>query len=185
MKTNRTLKLITLTAAIFGFAATSFGQNENGNTATSANTTASATIIRPIGIALNEGSALRFGNIVPSANGTVKVAPDDTPTYSAGIVAFTGSGAAGIISAAKFTVSGDPSNSFSITLPTSVQITTGEGGATMTVDTFTSTPSETGTLSSGEAAGTASLNVGAKLTVAATQATGTYTGTFQVTVAYN
>lgn len=183
MKTNRTLKLITLTAAIFGFAATSFGQN--GNTATSANTTASATIIRPIGIALNEGSALRFGNIVPSADGTVKVAPDDTPTYSTGIVAFTGSGAAGIISAAKFTVSGDPSNSFSITLPTSVQITTGEGGATMTVDTFTSTPSATGTLSSDEAAGTASLNVGATLTVAATQATGTYTGTFQVTVAYN
>jgi type 1 fimbria pilin len=50
----------------------------------------------------------------------------------------------------------------------------------MTVDTFTSNPSGTGTLSGGAQ----TLNVGATLHVAGAQAAGNYTGTYNVTVAY-
>ncbi len=53
----------------------------------------------------------------------------------------------------------------------------------MTVDTFTSTPSGTGSL----AGGSQTLSVGATLHVAAAQAAGTYTSAtpFTVTVNYN
>jgi len=50
----------------------------------------------------------------------------------------------------------------------------------MTVDTFTSTPSGTGTLTGGAE----TLNVGATLQVGIGQATGSYTGTYSVTVNY-
>jgi hypothetical protein len=54
----------------------------------------------------------------------------------------------------------------------------------MTVDTWTSTPSSTGTLSSG---GTQTLTVGGTLHVAGSQVSGTYTSAtpFSVTVNYN
>jgi len=73
------------------------------------------------------------------------------------------------------------SSTYSITLPTTYTITSGANN--MTVTTFTSTPSGTGTLSGG----TQTVNVGATLSVAASQAAGTYTnGTgFPVTVNYN
>ena len=52
----------------------------------------------------------------------------------------------------------------------------------MQVNTFVSSPSGTGTLSGG---GTETLSVGATLNVGVAQATGTYAGTFTVTVEYN
>jgi len=52
----------------------------------------------------------------------------------------------------------------------------------MTVNTFTSTPSGTGQLS---VLGSQALTVGATLVVGASQASGSYSGTFSVTVVYN
>ncbi len=182
MKTNRILKLITLSAAIFGFAATSFAQYNNQSTATS---NASATIIKPLGIELVDGSALRFGNIVTSATaaGTVVVAPGaTTATYTGGAQAFTGAAAAGTRSAANFTVTGEPGYTYAITLPADETITISNGTQTMEVDTFKSTPGTTGTLSE---SGSQDLSVGATLHLVANQASGQYTGNFNVTVAYN
>jgi spore coat protein U-like protein len=51
----------------------------------------------------------------------------------------------------------------------------------MTVDNFSSTPNGTGTLT----AGTQNITVGGTLNVGAAQASGSYTGTFSVTVNYN
>ena len=51
----------------------------------------------------------------------------------------------------------------------------------MTVNAFASTPSGTGTLT----LGTATVNVGATLNVAANQTAGSYTGTYPVTVNYH
>jgi hypothetical protein len=78
-----------------------------------------------------------------------------------------------------FTVTGAAGIGFSITLPATATITSGVN--TMTVNAFTSTPSGTGTL----VAGTATVNVGATLNVAANQVAGSYTGTYPVTVNYN
>jgi len=65
-------------------------------------------------------------------------------------------------------------------LPTTVNITSGSN--TMTVNTFTSSPATTGTLSSG---GTQDLKVGATLNVSAAQAAGTYTNSTAVPVTVN
>jgi hypothetical protein len=83
-------------------------------------------------------------------------------------------------SAATFTVAGLASAGYSITLPASTTLTS--GGNNMTVNTFTSNPSGTGTLSGG---GTQTLSVGGTLQVGASQPTGTYSGSFNVTVTYN
>ncbi|HBC79095.1 MAG TPA: hypothetical protein DCZ51_10735, partial [Bacteroidales bacterium] len=70
-----------------------------------------------------------------------------------------------------------------ITLPAAATTIT-SGANTMTVDTWTSSPSGTGTLSAG---GSQALTVGATLNVGASQPAGTYvSGTpFTVTVNYN
>ncbi len=70
------------------------------------------------------------------------------------------------------------------TLPASATtITRASGSETMTVDTWTSTPDASGTLTSG----TSILNIGGTLNVTGSQVAGTYTsGTaFTVTVNYN
>src|SRR5512133_7024 len=87
----------------------------------------------------------------------------------------------GTISAAVFTVTGTTGATYSITLPASAIISF--GAIAMTVNSFTSTPTPTGTL----AGGTETLRVGATLNVNGGQAPGLYTsGTpFVVTVNYN
>jgi hypothetical protein len=88
----------------------------------------------------------------------------------------------GTVTAASFTVTGEGNSTYSITLPSSAITLTSPSG-TMSVQNFVSTPSNTGTLSSG----TQEIKVGATLNVSAAQAAGTYTnasGLF-VTVNYN
>lgn len=175
MKTNRTLKLITLTAAIFGFAATSFGQT--------ATATATANIIVPIAIENTDNQALAFGNIIANAGGgSVVVTPAATAERTSSDMSFPTVG--GTISAAKFTVSGFGESVYSITLPgnNTVSLNGPSGSAPMKIATFTH--NATGTLSSGTP-GTDIFYVGGTLNVNASQAAGDYEGEFQVTVHYN
>ncbi len=163
-------KLFILLIAVAGFGVSSYGQ-------ASATATSTATIITPI--TLTKVNNMNFGNILVSGTlGTVVLTPASGRSLTGGVsLASTGT-----VTAASFTVGGDGSNTYAITLPSGATTLT-SGANTMTCDTWTSTPSSTGVLSSGSQ----TLNVGATLHVAANQATGTYvSGTaFTVSVDYN
>lgn len=153
------------------FATAAFAQ-------TSATATANATarVLTPIAIA--KLADLNFGSLVsgPTA-GTVIVDPFGIRTATGGASLVNSP-----YGAAQFNVTGEPSTAYTITLPNAISIVhTTNNAFAMTVNTFTSDPSGTGTLS---ALGAQQLNVGATLNVGASQASGLYTGTFNVTVAY-
>lgn len=183
MKTNRTLKLITLTAAIFGFAATSFAQNDASATAV-----ASAGIITPITI---EGTNLNFGTIFSSSSEL-----EATVTPAGVLSGVTEYNATGSVShqAATFTVNGNENNTFAISvtnLPTEVTHVT-ESGVTMAIGNWTSTDNiitfedQTGSGTSQLASGEKIFSIGATLTIGANQVSGTYTSeSFTVKVNYN
>ena len=120
---------------------------------------------------------MNFGMFVPgSAADTIVLTPAGSRTNPGGHLQLLGTGVQGDL----FTVTGDTSYpTFSITLPSSA-VTITSGANTMSVDTFTSSPSGSGTLSSG----TLTVTVGATLHVGASQASGSYTGTYTFTVAY-
>lgn len=145
----------------------------------SATASSSVSIVTPISIA--KTLDMNFGNIAASGTaGTVILAPAGTRTKTGGVTLPV---TAGTVTAATFTVSGQASFTYSITLPGSA-ITLANGGNNMSATTFTSTPTPTGTLSAG---GTQTITVGATLTVGANQVAGTYTTAtpFTVTVNYN
>ena len=149
------------------------------NAQATATATATATIVTPISIAKN--TDMSFGNIAvqTATGGTVVLAPAGTRTSTSGV---TLPATTGTVTAASFTVNGNGSYTYAITLPTTVTLTHSGGVQTMAASSFTSNPSGTGALSSG----TQNIAVGATLTVAAAQLAGVYTsGNFSVTVNYN
>jgi hypothetical protein len=92
----------------------------------------------------------------------------------------------GTVSAAQFTVTGEPGYIYAITLPTDFTLyESGVGPASMVVNGFTRTPSATGTLNL--TIGTETVLVGATLNVSGAQTAGSYTNDsgFQITVNYN
>jgi hypothetical protein len=138
---------------------------------------ASVTLRTPITIS-NTGN-MNFGNITAGSTiGTVVLSTAGTRTRTGGV---TLPAIAGTISVASFLITGDVSSTYSISLPASYTIT--NGSYTMTVNTFVSSPSGTGTLSS---VGQQTLNVGATLNIGAKQVGGSYTNAsgFNVTVNY-
>ena len=169
------IKLLFLLTA--GFTINTFAQA----TATS---TVTATIIAPIAIA--NALDTNFGNVAVQADtagtaGTVIIAPAGTRTRTAGV---TLPSTTGTFTAASFIIGGASEYTYVITIPsTSYIITKATTLETMTVNTFTSSPSSTGTL----AGGSETLNIGATLNVAAGQVPGIYTNAsgFDVTVNYN
>lgn len=165
-------KLISFAVIFAGITTAAFAQ-------ASATSNASATIVGPIGI--TNTTAMNFGNIaVSGVAGTVVMTPAGVRSVTGGctLPAVTGSPAAAV-----FNVTGAANYTYVITLPAAATTIT-SGANNMTVDTWTSTPSGTGTLSAG---GSQTLTVGATLNVAGGQAAGTYvSGTpFTVTVNYN
>jgi hypothetical protein len=164
---NRTIIIV---AASVLFAAGAQAQFDSD----SATANAGANIVAPI--AITATAQLHFGDIVASAaSGTVELTPGGDRT---GTDVTLGNGAG--VSVASFDVDGDPDGTFAITLPVSSTIS--NGTETMTINGYTSVPAATGTLNG---TGEATIAVGATLQVGASQASGTYTGTFDVTVAYN
>ena len=150
------------------------------NPEATATANSSANIIKVISITNSQD--LLFGNIIASSGGgTVVISSDGSSSavYS-GIAAPTGN--EGSRQPAIFTVEGELSATYSITLPGDGVIElTKTGGDPMTLETFTHNAN--GLLSNVD--GTETFNVGATLNVNANQASGTYTGSFPVTVAYN
>ena len=152
----------------------------SANAQSTANATASATVVTPI--AISRTAHMNFGNlsVQTATGGTVVLATDGSRTRTSGV---TLPATAGTVSAAAFNVTGNASYTYAITLPSTVTLTRASGSETMSAGSFTSTPSATGTL---DGSGTQSIAVGATLTVAAAQVAGAYvSGNFDVTVNYN
>jgi len=169
-------KLLALFVVVLGFSAASFAQSAT------ATATASGTIVSAIGIS-KTGTDMNFGNVTTDATGgTVILTPAGTTSVGTGTLTLV----AGTKSAAVFTVTGTGTSTYAITLPASHIITNlSDPAASMTVNTFTSTPSGTGTLANG----TQDVRVGATLVVGntTTNTPGVYTNAagFAVTVNYN
>lgn len=170
------LKLFTLLIIMALFSINAFSQ---------ATASASATIINPIAIAKTVD--MDFGNVAVDATpGTVILDPAGTRTPGGGctLPAITGT-----VTAATFNVTGEAGYTYAITLPAGVTTISNPGNtASMTVDTWTSSPTPTGTLTGGAE----TLTVGATLHVAGSQTPDTYSssnpggsGDFTVTVNYN
>ena len=166
-------KSIAITAVVIVSANSSFAQ-------ALATASASATIITPISIV--KTIDMNFGNVAVSATtaGTAVLSPAGTRAAGGGV---TLPATNGTVAAATFVVSGQASYTYAITLPSSCTIVDGSSN-NMTVNAFTSSPSSTGTLSSG---GTQTLTVGATLNVGFGQTAGFYTNAtgVPVTVNYN
>jgi len=90
-------------------------------------------------------------------------------------------------SAAQFSLTGEANKAYDVFLPSSIKMVraggdSGNGDDTISVNTFTSDPSGSGNLG---ASGNQTLGVGAtRASLSVTQATGNYSGSFTVTVAY-
>jgi len=118
---------------------------------------------------------LTFGTLIAgSTAGTVTVSSSGTTTTTGGVIAF-GAGAA----PASFTISLDKGKTdYSIQLQSSLNLT--GTGAPMPVNLVESTPPSGGRIRA--KTGDEVMTVGATLHVAANQAAGSYSGTFNVTV---
>lgn len=165
-------KLIFISVVMLSFASSAFSQ-------VTASATASATIVTPI--AITKDVDMNFGNLAVNAStGTVVLTPGGARSATGGVSFLAAS--PGTVTAASFTVTGLAGATYSITLP-SAALTISSGANNMTVDTWSSNPTPTGTLTGG----TETLTVGATLHVGASQAAGTYTSPtpFDVTVNYN
>lgn len=140
----------------------------------SASATANAGANIVTAITLTKTRDLYFGNFTATA-GTATVAATSAGALTPGTTVPAG----GTPTSAAFTVGGTGSRTFAITPITNTTIS--NGATTMVVNNFKTTPSGTGTLSTGSAI----LYVGADLVIGTGQAVGDYTGTFSVTVNYN
>ena len=143
--------------------------------AADATATASATILQPI--AVSTTTHLSFGDIYPDKTAAGTVTVDVDGGRSAGGSAKLGATAG---TAALFAVTGESNTGFSVSLPSSIDITHDDGITTMAVNSFNH--NATAAL---DANGAANFNVGATLQVGADQKPGAYTGSFNVTVNYN
>lgn len=135
--------------------------------------------VLPMGIVNTQ--ALAFGSFAAGSGGSVTVSAAGVRSAGGGVVLLSsGAGAA-----AQFSVTGDPNVSYSITLPADGDVSLTSGANRMAVNNFTSSPSatmpSTGLLSAG---GSQTLMVGATLGVGINQASGSYSGSFDVIVNY-
>lgn len=147
-------------------------QNQDDVTAT-----AKATIVQAISIA--ESSQLNFGKIIAASTaGKVAIQTTGIRTIASGNIVLFNQGSAH--QAGVFTVSGTPNATYYLVFPTQISLTGPTGSTPMTVEGFVH--SANGTLNS---SGEETFNVGATLNVGANQTPGEYTGTYQVTAAYN
>jgi len=166
-------KILMMSVVLVAFGAGLFAQNTDTE-----QTTASATIVGPL--ALTKVNDMDFGTIAASTTaGTVVLGTDNSRTPAGGVALVPP--AAGV--AASFTVAGEASRTFAITLPTNGTVTLTGPGAAMNCNDFTHSAGATPTLDGG---GAAAFTVGATLSINASQVSGSYTSAnFDVTVSYN
>lgn len=174
-------KLLALAVVILGFTAVSFGQLTN-------TATGSATANILTALTIDKKTTLDFGTIGAKTNTTVVVMSTGgsrTAGSTADLIA-TGAGAVG-----TFEIKGDPSSLIGITFPSGVTNLAPVSGTApaMTIDPVSwvakidaAADGKTGNIA---ASGITVLTVGATLNVGASQASGVYNGSYNVTVNYN
>ena len=144
-----------------------------------ADSDALATLIVPLSIA--NDVAMDFKTVAASATaGTVVMTAAATAVVTAhdGATVVSGTPTAG-----KFTVTGDGTQAFTITLPATASTLTGSVSGDITVDTWTC--SEADLNNAALASGTLVFYVGGTLNIDADEVAGLYSGTFNVIVDYN
>lgn len=142
------------------------------------NGTAQAAIVRSLRVV--PVSPLSFGQITrPIAAGTVVLDPTGTITTTGGVLTSTAIAQTATRGPGTFTVTGDPGRLFTLTLPTAAILR--RGPRFMLLGVFRSNWTAGAVLNG---SGGFALSVGGTLRVGANQTTGTYTGTYAVTVAY-
>jgi hypothetical protein len=122
--------------------------------------------------------ALTFGSFAAGGSGTVTISAAGARTQGGGVILVPSASG----SAATFNVSGNASATYAITLPGNGVVSLTSGPNAMAVNSFTSSPALVGQLGGG---GTQTLSVGATLSVGSSQASGSYGGSFDVTIDYN
>ena len=154
-------------------AGAAFAQSDTGS--------GTITVLRPLTV--TNDADINFGVIVRPAAGSANatIATTGARTLGAGLVG-VGAGT----TAAQFTLDCEGGQSVSITIPAS--FTMANGGANLTVTTSNDLPGglTTQTLSGSlGGAGSFVVLIGGQVTLVNTTVTGTYTGNFTVSAAYN
>lgn len=120
---------------------------------------------------------LNFGTFIsPGSSGTVTVSYAGARSSTPGITLRSGSA----VTAASFTVTGSNNSTYTITLPANNTVVITSGGNTFTLTNFTCSAPLTGRLGPGNT--TLTFTVGATAMVTSSPASGSYSGTFNVTV---
>lgn len=135
-----------------------------------------ATIISPLTLELTTGTTLDFGTITRNAfanDVTVSTANERSATFDYTLLA------SGPSSVPTFTITGQVGQAYTVTLPASGVIKLASGSDRIEVWNFISTAD--GSLNTASE----TFTVGATLKVGIDQASGEYSATFPVTVAYN
>lgn len=145
-------------------------------------TDAGVNLITPLTI--TETAALHFGSMSVSATpGTAVLSTQGVRTATGGVNL---SALLPAHSTANYNVSGAANATYAITLPATITVSSGANnmtiGALLARTASAGADGLTGTLTAG---GIDNFRVGGTLTVPANQPAGQYTGTFNVTVAYN
>ena len=163
---------------LFSLLALSFYGSETRAAEGIATATILPTISTSKNVESNTGGDLAFGVILPSeSSGTVTIAASNSVrTYNGGVALV-----ASTSGAASFNIYGAANTTYTVTLPDTEAVIISSGSNTMTVQSFTVYPPGSVTLDN---LGKATFNIGGTLKVEPNQPAGSYTGTFQVTVAY-
>ena len=166
-------KIFALSLVVLGFSTASFAQS-------SATATASATLLTPISI--SKTADMSFGTLASNAvGGSVTLTP-------AGVISASGTGVRimnnSTGAAASFTVTGEAGQSFSISHPATITLTSGSNTLTVNsiINDVTNSNSGSGTVATG---GTKVINLGGVLVVPANAPKGTYSNTSDLTVTVN
>ena len=172
---KRIITIVALTVTALGYSGTGFAIASNIATANATATIQSAISIEK---AATDGD-LAFGIIIPDATGGIIVIDPNGDRSTTSLLSLIGT----IHHAATFEVTGAPTTSYLITLPQGTITISDGNGNSMPVGEWTCSDANL-TLST-NVNGVSSFTVGGSLGVSANQVDGVYTGTFDVTVAYN
>lgn len=146
----------------------------------SATVTANATVITPL--TATASKTLEFGKLVMDSSGTggtlVIAASSGGRSVTGGVNLVGGtSGQSAVVDVVGDTVNGAP-NAYTVTIPTTATLTSGANSMSVT-------GINTNTVGLTTLVGTNHISIGGTLNASSGQAPGSYTGTFDVTAAYN